>query len=319
METAALTSLLRRWLAGQPPPQVADETTLLSAARRHRLAGTLYHIGAPLCESNATEVRRAWADNLGVHLLRVEALGRIWPAEAPPPLVFKGADLAENVYDDPGARQARDLDLLVPPAAWPRLATHLAAHADQVERPRYARLPGDPPLAIGLRLGSLLVELHAHPWPPHRGGPDGWFFWGRGRPGRLGEVPVLFPTPTDRLLLWLGNQAKGAFTADLADLLDLALILRGCDDAGGDAARAGLGLPWAVARRRLGASGLVDGDGGAGAWARLIDRLLPPATAARADQPALRAHLIKGMLAPPSAWPGLALRAAATARTPARR
>ena len=77
MSTATLTSLLRQWLAGQalePPPQ-----SPLKAALDHRLAGTLYHMKAPLGESDACVSRAAWADQLGAHLLRMEALSRIWP------------------------------------------------------------------------------------------------------------------------------------------------------------------------------------------------------------------------------------------------
>ncbi|MEZ4468545.1 MAG: nucleotidyltransferase family protein [bacterium] len=312
MDTGALTSLLRCWLEGQPPPPASDETALLTAARHHRLAGTLYHIGTPLRESNATQARAAWADNLGAHLLRVETLHRIWPTRAPPPLVFKGADVAENLLDDPGARQARDLDLLVPPAAWPELARHLGRAADAVEHPRHAHLAGDPPLAVGLRFGPVLIELHAHPWPPHRGGPDGWFFSARGRPGRLGDTDVIYPRPEDRLLLWLGNQAKGAFTTDLADWLDLALILKTCGPGPATlAARTGLERPWQVARRRLGRVGLASPLPG-GPAARAIDALLPDPTAARSEPRA--AHLIKALLAPAEAWPGLAMRLAVARR-----
>jgi hypothetical protein len=129
----------------------------VKAALDHRLAGTLYHIKAPLGESDTLVCRSAWADQLGAHLLRVEALSRIWPREAPPPLIFKGADLAENLYNDPGARQARDLDLLVPPSAFDGLVRHLARSADQLERPRHERFAHDREHAVGLRFGPLLI------------------------------------------------------------------------------------------------------------------------------------------------------------------
>lgn len=297
--TLELCTLLQQWLAGQrlKPPARSP----LPAALGHRLAGMLYHIGAPLSESDARQCRRAWADNVGAHLLRMEAFSRSWPREAPPPLVFKGADLVEHLYDDPGARPARDLDLLVPPEAFPRLVRHLARTADRLERPRHERFVGDAEHAVGLRFGPLLIEVHAHPWPPHRGGPEGWVFWARGRPGRLGDVEVLFPSPADRALLWLGNLAKGGFQSDLADLLDFAVIsstLHGDVRIDAEADAVGLGLAMRLARLRLQQSGLWP-HGRAPARVRLLNAWLPPVGAPRAEVPLLRGQLLKAVLAAP--------------------
>lgn len=306
MSTAALTSLLRQWLARQalaPPP-----SSPVKAALDHRLAGTLYHIKAPLGESDTLVCRSAWADQLGAHLLRVEALSRIWPREAPPPLIFKGADLAENLYNDPGARQARDLDLLVPPSAFDGLVRHLARSADQLERPRHERFAHDREHAVGLRFGPLLIEVHAHPWPPHRGGPDGWCVWSRGVAGRLGDLPVLFPCPADRLLLWLGNMSKGAFLSDLGDLLDFVLISRRWTSRG-EADALGLGLALDVAQARLRLSGLAEG---ADAAIPGLNRWLPPPDAARASLPRLRAQVLKTWLAAPGARPAIVARLVAS-------
>ena len=306
----ALISLLRAWLTQVPcPPTV---TSPVAAAQAHRLAGWLYHTRAPMGEFEALPCQRAWADALGAHLMRVECLQRIWPREAPPPLVFKGADLGEHLYGDPGARQARDLDLLVPPAALPGLVRHLAPLADRVERPRHERAAHDAEHAVGLRFGPVLIEFHAHPWPPHRGGPDGWVLWTRGRPTTLGDLPVLMPSPADRLLLWLGNLTKGGFFSDLADLLDLALILKAAPE--GDEARAvGLGLAYEVGCLRLAALGLPPtGWTAPTPQARLLNRCLPAITLPRGEPPRLRAQLLKIWLADPAARAGVLTRMATT-------
>lgn len=296
-----LVAVLRAHLARRRLPRLPPG--IGAVARRHRVAGTLYHIGASLSDLDAQICRAAWADACGAHLLRMEALCRIWPGDLPEPLIFKGADLAENVYGDPGARAARDLDLIVPPGVFEAAVARLRPLADAVRWPRYERLPGDRPYAVGLVIGELLIELHAHPMPPHRGGPHGAALWARSERWPLDGAALRRPAPLDRWLLWLCNQAKGAFFGDLGDLLDGAMILRALDaplatlDAVAEAH--GLRPAWRLARRRLGpiwpAVALPDGG---------LARLLPPVGADPIEPPPLRFQALKWALMPPEGrWP----------------
>lgn len=285
-----LVAALRCRLTGDRPPDLPDGVAALAA--RHRVCGTLYHIGPRLGEHDAAAVERAWNLNVAGHLARIAALARIWPAGGPPPMVIKGSDLAEHVYDDPGARAANDLDLLLP-------GPDFAAVAERLPRlgrrppPRYERFAHEPPIAVGVEVDGVLVELHRSLTPGHRDRIDWPALYGRGVTGRLGELTVRVPRDTDRLSIWLANAAKDAMHVDLAGLLDLALILDRLGRAEGGlrwaawAERArgrGLGRAWALARVRLGESGLWPGpvpDGGP--VARAVARRLPPIESGRVE------------------------------------
>jgi hypothetical protein len=282
MDAGPLVQILRAWLAGERPlPR--PPAGIARVAERHRLTGTLYHIGAPLFEVDAAAASSAWTTNLAGHLHRMAALARAWPRHAPPPLVIKGADAAEHLFDDPGARRCSDLDLLLPDPDFEPVAAALGAAADEVREPRSERFADDPPYERGFRFGPALIELHRHPQPPHRAGPCGRALWRRGQPARLGDVRARQPHPDDRLLLWLTNQAKQSFHGDLADLLDLALILRRMPEpsrwtrARRLAEDAGLGRPLRLALVRLAQSGLWPDPLPAldDAAARLVNRALP--------------------------------------------
>lgn len=319
MDARPLARTLRAWLAGHRPlsplpPGVAR------IAERHRLSGTLYHIGAPVHEVDENAIRAAWAANVAGHLSRVAALQRAWPAGAPAPVVIKGADIGEHLFDDPGARRCSDLDLLLPDPHFDAVAAHLAALADEVCRPRHERLRGEAPFQLGFRFGAALLELHREPQPPHRGGPAGAAIARRALPGRLGELAVRRPAPIDRLLLWLTNQAKQSFLGDLADQLDLALILRALaprtrwTTARRRAEEVGLGRPFALAVLRLGQSGI---------WAdplphvadpvvRAVARRLPSPLAPAGRIPWWKFQALKLWLADAPARRAIAARAAAT-------
>lgn len=311
-----LVLLLRTWLTGRLT-DLPRAPGLWAAAAAHRLGGTLYHIGAPLDDIDARRARAAWTANVAAHLRRVAALEAHWPASAPPPLVFKGADIGEHLFDDPGARQAVDLDLLLPSPAFEAAADVLATRATEVHPARYERFRDEPSHVAGFVLDGVLIELHRDPQPPHRARLRGHEVWARASDGHLGNVKVRVPRPLDRLLLWLTNQAKGAFFGDLADLLDLALVLRALPAprwpaAAEAAAAAGLGRAWSLALRRLGQSGLwpdalPPGDRRAAA----LDRLLPPPTAPRREPPQARFQFIKLALCEPPAQRATLARAAA--------
>ncbi len=319
MDPQPLVNTLRAWLEGATPSaKLPGGVTAL--AGRHRLNGTLYHIGADLSESDAAKAAESWSQNLAGHLARGEALASIWPESAPPPLVFKGADLAENLFEYPCARASNDLDLLLPEpahaAAWAALSPGIPRRAP----PRGERFAGEPPYAVGLEVGPVLIELHRDPLPPHLAGLDGESVYGRSESGRLGELDVRYPRALDRLLLWLANQAKGAFFCDLAAWLDLALILRAQTQL--DLARhhpslrsaaqaVGLANAYDLALFRLADAGLWPGtvprSGRPGVKA--ANALLPPVLASVDRPPTARLQGVKIWLCRPRARLGLLARA----------
>lgn len=278
-----LVRTLRAWLQGSPMPALPEGIHVLAA--RHRLAGTLYHIGAPLSDFDTRHCEAAWNRNLAGHLARGAALAACWPPDAPPPLVFKGADLGEQIYGDPGARHASDLDVLVPAPQFERVTRSLEARAGSGEPASYERFPGEPSYVLGFRIDGLLLEVHQAPQPLHRARLTADALWARALPGRLGDLPVRYPAPEDRVLLWLTNQAKGAFHGGLGGLLDFALLLRalpgGFETARRAARGVGLGRPWQLALVRLRESGIWPHALPAVRDPRVhaIARLLPPVLA----------------------------------------
>lgn len=320
MEVHLLVDALRATLGGEPPPALPPGIAALAA--RHRVAGMLYHMGAPLSEPDAAAAEAAWSHNLAGHLARAAALARVWPKDAPPPLVIKGADLAENLYDDPGARAQNDLDLLLPEPQFTATAAALPA-TDRRPPPRAERFARELPLSIGLAVDDVLIELHRGVAPAHRIHLSSAALWSRGQPGRLGEVAVRWPTPLDRLLIWLANAASDAFHHDLGALYDLALILR---DLGGlgerpewlawrrHAVTVGLRNPFDLALHRLATSGLWPArlPTRARTAVRLAERLLPSVFEGRVEPTQPRFQALKLWLCDGARRPGVLARAAAT-------
>lgn len=315
MDPRELVAALRCRLTGDRPPTLSQGVADL--ARRHRVFGTLYHIGIHLGEKDAADAEQAWARNVAGHLARLAALGRIWPDGAPPPLVIKGADLAENLYDDPGARAANDLDLLLPEPGYSATLGRIST-VGRRPPPRYERFADETPCATGLEVDGLLIELHREVMPIHRTRLFGAALWDRGTPAEMGGVAVRVPAPFDRLLIWLANAGKDAFFVDLAALLDLGLILKALDEpdwAGwrARAARVGLGRPFDMALHRLGQSGLWPGTvPRASASTRAMARLLPPVLAGRVEPHQPRFQALKLWLCDPAHRPGVVARGLST-------
>ncbi len=253
-----LVRALRAWLSGSRLPALPEGIGV--TALQHRLAGTLYHIGAPLSDFDHETCEVAWTQNMAGHLAREAALDSCWPADAPPPLVIKGADLGERLFHDLGARHAADLDVLVPLTDFERLARTLESVVGPPELPQYERYAWETPCSLGFRVDGVLLELHHAPQPVHRARLDGATLWARGETGTLGRVVVRYPAPVDRLLVWLTNQAKGAFHGGLCALLDLAVVLREVappwSPLRAAAAEAGLARAYDLALVRLRESGL---------------------------------------------------------------
>ncbi len=253
----ALIQRLRAWLEDAPGPWPLPPG-ITGLGGRHRLNGLLYHIGDLADELERAQAQRAWTTNLAGHMARLQVFAEVWPKGALPPLLIKGGDLAERLYPNAGCRAADDLDLLVPLADFPRLARALEAQADEVRVPRYERYAHERPHNLGFLFGDVLLELHHAPQPTHRARLGGYELWLRSTPAEVAGRSVRLPSPTDRLLIWLSNRAKGAFFADLRDWLEGALLIKAAAsvDLASAAERAELGRAWRFALARLDAEGL---------------------------------------------------------------
>lgn len=333
MPSGTLIPVLRAYLAKHPTlPALDDEG--YEAAVAHRLAGTVYHIRPPMSEKAREAARAGWLSQSAAHLRRVSTLAQRWPSGAPAPLIFKGGDLTENIFRDPGARRSSDLDLLVPPEDWETIAATWARSADEVTTARVESLPGDHPYDRGFRFGGVLLELHRAPQPEHRGGPSGSALWSRGREAQLEGLAVRYPEAVDRFVLWVLGQAKNSFCTDLADQLDGACILRSFGDEAPfpeliqRCRDADLEAPLALALLRLKASGLWEQPLPAlgGPTVQAIAALLPRPDEAPTTTPRWRFQLMKLWSTPSDRRAGLirrlletALRASLRASSPARR
>ncbi len=274
----SLVAMLRAWLRAEPLPPLVEAAWPLAQA--HRLGGLVHFVQPPMDATTARAAATAWLSQSArtLHLSRTFAAR--WPPETPAPLVLKGFDIGENLLRDPGARRVSDLDLLLPDPAWAELVARWRPLADEVRTPRGERHADESPYELGFVFDGALLEVHRHPQPRHRGGPSGHSLYLGAVPGRLEGVPVLYPSPEARVLVWLVNQVKGSFHTDLTDVVDLVLALRGLSDPGagervGELARAcGLAAAWSLALTRA-------------RWLLpelFIERLAPTATAWVAGQ-----------------------------------
>ncbi|MCA9543544.1 MAG: nucleotidyltransferase family protein [Myxococcales bacterium] len=220
MDTPGLIRTLSRLLDGAVDP--APTPAIIAAAEAHRLAGVLHHRERRGGRPASPRLAAAWGAQLAGHLARLEWLQAHWPADLPTPMLFKGADLADHLYPDAGCRGARDVDVLVPGAAWPAAREALAVHADHITLPSSERWPWQPAEAVGFVANGLLIELHRTPGPPGRWPLDGDALYARSVPAATGWGRV--PAPADRCLLWLVDAAKAGFHGDLGMWWDLALL-----------------------------------------------------------------------------------------------
>ena len=326
VDAARLALILRAWRTARPDKIATyidaspDAARLCALARQHRLGGLLHRILPDPAPTVAAALRADWHRNLAGHLQRAAVFDRVWPHSAPPPLVFKGADVAESLFADPGARASSDLDLLLPDPHFDEVAKHLGARADVILRPVFVRRCGDIPHELGFSFDSIVIELHREPQPAHRGRLRGRSIWQRGTPARLGAHLTRRPSPIDRVLLWLVGAVNQAFALDLADWLDLALLLDHLPRSNrwsrlrAATTASGLRRPWILACHRLAATGLwpstLPANGALTAGA--VDRwLLPHALSPPTAPDRIRGRIAKWWLLDRSARRAVLVRALA--------
>ena len=190
------------------------------------MLGLVYHIGSQLGDFDLQQCHQAWSQNVAHHLLRIQALRKAWLAHWPRPLLFKGADLIENLYRDPGARPCADLDLLIPKSAFTHVSEALSSRYPRRKSPRYPALPGDISHQCSVLVDGALIEVHARPAPPAMNTNWTAGIYDRGWNSEVDGFRVRFPDPFDRLCLWLINQLKTGFIDGPLSLVDLSLILK---------------------------------------------------------------------------------------------
>ena len=189
----------------------------------HRLAGLLYHIGAPGSEPITDLMEKEWSRNTAAHLIRVKTIFEIWPRGHAEPFFFKGADFTENLYGDPGARGSADLDVLLPPDGWQDILNCF----DQSARRLGGRVTRQGDVHC-YHLNDCLFELHRNAAPTPTSLLNFEDIYRRGLTSFIDGDPVRYPCAQDRLYLWLANQSKTSFMDGLWSLVDLALILKQC-------------------------------------------------------------------------------------------
>ena len=242
--------LIQAWLQGAPLPHLTSDVIKLMTL--HQLGGLLSHIAPPMSASDAEICAQAWQKNALLHLKRLRILQKVWPNQAPEPMIFKGADYCEQLYRDPGIRACCDLDFLVP-GDFDALARHLEKFATEIRQPQQMRFPGAPFDSLGFVIDGCLLELHRQivPLPPHALRAEE--LWSRSQKHRVfEELCVRCPTPHDRLAIWLAHAAKDAFDLQLMKYIDFITILKQqTDDFTPMLERTHLSAPYLLALKRL--------------------------------------------------------------------
>jgi hypothetical protein len=146
-------------------------------------------------------------------------------------LVLKGMHLAWAVYDDPGARQIADIDLLVPRDNLARVA-HLFARCGYTAQTPYTLDPALfqqqlhlPPL---VQQGRAAIEVHWNITPPRQiYSIDPGGLWQRAVPVSLGDTRILGLCPEDLVLYVCFHAAyQHEFEFGLRPFCDIAKIIQ---------------------------------------------------------------------------------------------
>jgi hypothetical protein len=266
---------------------VVDEMVARTAAE-HRLvpllgkqvfAGTLTAAGDALADSLVAAYRRCAIVNAGVDMAMTPLLDALM-RRGVPAMLLKGAALIRMVWDDPGARETSDVDVLVPADRWrDALAAVTDSGGTTIGAPRRAlTLSLYHEVHVALHFGGIAdIHRRLHAWPLFR--VDEAAMLTRGRAAGDGW---LLPDAVDLFVSLATHAAQDGFVVPLRYVVDaLALVARLDVAPGAVAERA---EAWrartatALWLRVLGRFGL-DGAG----WREAIARLDPGGrTAARA-------------------------------------
>jgi hypothetical protein len=234
--------------------------TMVRGARRHRVAAGLVQglqaCGTPhLPDDVITKLRKLSVANARRSLAQIAELRRLaqlFAAAGIRVLVLKGAALAVQLYGDPGARVARDIDLLVDPDQFAE-ARRLLRQAGYVQRQGFPSAQRS--AAYQRRIKEIefldpatggMVELHHRLTDnPYLLECDFSSLWGEREEINLGDLTVA-TLPRQRLPLYLCVHGADHCWAKLQWLVDFAAAMRSqnVDDALQSATAAGLRGPF---------------------------------------------------------------------------
>ena len=193
----------------------------------HGLLGLLHILDT---DTTLSEVKNdARHRNIAHHLHVESALKTYWPSKLSRPLVMKGFDYVTNLYPEIGLRRANDIDLLVNSDEFTSVCETLRKHMTELSAPNENRWQHEQPSAQSFRCNDIAIDVHRVPVMDHQTRLEIAGLFERAVDGMLGELPVLFPNPEDRLWLWLHNFAKNSQPLALHHMLDFALILKELD------------------------------------------------------------------------------------------
>ena len=215
-------STLFAWLwpgvpAGQGPAQGYE-------APIHGLRGLLHTLQPE--QPSGPSKGDAWHRNVAHHLRVSGVLSQHWPQALGSPMVMKGFDYATNLYPNVGLRHSNDIDILIQPGLFTLVCDELSKKMVKRARPVENRWTSERPSAVTFEHDGICIDVHRVPIMEHQTRLDLEQLFARSEGGRLGDVAVTFPSPKDRLWLWLHNFCKNSQPLALHHLVDLILIMK---------------------------------------------------------------------------------------------
>ena len=214
--------LIFNWLwatpKSNPPSSISYDAPI------HGLRGLLYTLAPESPQAKLNQEARL--RNIAHHLKVEQVLSHYWPTDISNPVVMKGFDYTLNLYPQIGLRRANDIDLLVSPKHFDELVDTLSRFMSIRKVPNENRFEHEPPSAVTLESEGITIDLHHTPIMTHQTRLDTDMIIASCQQGKLGQCDVLYPSSSDRLLLWLQNFAKNFQPIQMHHLIDLVLILK---------------------------------------------------------------------------------------------
>lgn len=214
--------LILNWLWAHPKTDASPNVTY--DAPIHGLRGLLYTLAAESPRANLHQEARL--RNIAHHLQIEQIMSQHWPAHITAPVVMKGFDYTLNLYPEIGLRRANDIDLLISPKKFDEVTDTLSRFMSIRKAPNENRFEHEVPSAVTFEFEGVTIDVHHTPIMNHQTRLDTDTLIAASQQGKLGQCHVLYPSTSDRLLLWLQNFAKNFQPINMHQLIDLVLILK---------------------------------------------------------------------------------------------
>ena len=214
--------LIFNWLWATPKTTASHDVTY--EAPIHGLRGLLYTLAPE--SPQATPYQDDRLRNIAHHLQIEQIMSQHWPSDIAAPVVMKGFDYTLNLYPEIGLRRANDIDLLISPQYFDEVCDTLARFMDIRNAPNENRFDHEAPSAVTFEFEDVTIDLHHTPIMNHQTRLNTDSIIAASQLGKIGQCDVLYPSPDDRLLLWLHNFSKNFQPINMHQLIDLALILK---------------------------------------------------------------------------------------------